>query len=83
MPLGTALYKNAGGKALDGLGGVTAYQPQTNSECLDSTYRSETVSAKVHRREGNSPDQQLRSQNAAECKMKCNSQEVGLEAAIP
>ena len=34
----------------------------------------------------NSPDQQLRSRNAAKCKMRCrckDSQEVGLEAAIP
>ena len=86
MPLGTASYKNTGGKALDGLGGLTAYQPQSNSECRYSTYGSETVCDKVHSQEGNSPDQQLRSRNTAECKMKCNctdSQEVGLEAAIP
>ena len=41
---------------------------------------------KVHCREGNSPDRQLRSLNTAECEMMCDcpdSQEVGLEAAIP
>ena len=86
MPLGTASYKSDGGKALDGIGGVTAYRPQSNSECRYSTYGSETVCDKVHSREGNSPDQQLRSRNTAKCKMRCrckDSQEVGLEAAIP
>ncbi len=85
MPLGTALYKTCGGKALDGLGGVTACQTQSNSECHRSTYRSETACDKVRGQEGNSPDQQLRSRNAAQCEMKCrckDSQEVGLEAAI-
>ncbi len=41
---------------------------------------------KVRRRKGKSPDRQLRSQNYAKWKRKCNcedSQEVGLEAAIP
>lgn len=86
MPLGTASYKFYGGKALDGLGGVTAYQTQSNSECRKTTYGSETACDKVRSQEGNSPDQQLRSPNIAKCKMKfeCkDSQEVGLEAAIP
>ena len=75
-----------GGKALDGLGGVTAYQTHSNSECRQSIHGSETACDKVRSREGNSPDHQLRSRNAAECKMMCrykDSQEVGLEAAIP
>ena len=86
MPLGTASYKIIGGKALDGLGDFTVYQTQSNSECRKSTYGSETVCDKVHSQEGNSPDRQLRSQNTAQCKMRCeykDSQEVGLEAAIP
>ena len=86
MPLGTASYKAYGGKALAGLGGVKAYRNQSNSECLKPAYGSETVCAKVHSREGNSPDRHLRSLNNAKCKMKCgctDSQEVGLEAAIP
>ena len=86
MPLGTASYKCSGGKALDGLGGVTAYQTQSNSECRKTTYGSETACDKVRSRKGNSPDQQLRSRNTAKCKMKfgcTDSQEVGLEAAIP
>ncbi len=86
MPLGTASYKTFGGKALDGLGGVTACQTQSNSECRKSTYGSETAGNKVRSQEGNSPDQQLRSRNTTKCKMKLectDSQEVGLEAAIP
>ena len=86
MPLGTALYKSNGGKALDGLGGVKSYRSQSNSEYRYSTYRSETACAKVRSQKGNSPNRQLRSQNYAKCEMKCgctDSQEVGLEAAIP
>ena len=86
MPLGTASYKITGGKALDGLGDFTVYQTQSNSECRQSTYGSETACDKVRSQEGNSPDRQLRSRNTAKCKMRCeytDSQEVGLEAAIP
>ena len=86
MPLGTASCKSAGGKALDGLGGFTAYQTQSNSEYRHSTHGSETACDKVRSQEGNSPDRQLRSPNTAQCKMRCerkDSQEVGLEAAIP
>ena len=86
MPLGTASYKDAGGKALEEKGGVKSYRFLSNSECRYPAYGSETVCAKVHSREGNSPDRQLRSQIHAECEMKCgctDSQEVGLEAAIP
>ena len=69
-----------------GLGLFTGYQTQANSECLDTTYGSETACDKVRSREGNSPDRQLRSPNTAKCEMMCycpDSQEVGLEAAIP
>ena len=86
MPLGTASYKASGGKALDGLGGVKAYRSQSNSEYREPAYGSETACSKVRSREGNSPDRRLRSPNHAECEMKCgctDSQEVGLEAAIP
>jgi hypothetical protein len=44
-----------------GLGGFTAYQPLMNSECQDINICSEGMGAKVHVREGNNPDQQLRS----------------------
>ena len=47
---------------------------------------SQTAGDKVRGREGNNPDRQLRSLRQAKWKRKCNckdSQEVGLEAAIP
>ena len=75
-----------GGKALDGLGGFTVYQTQPNSECLYSVRGSQTTGDKVRGREGDSPDRWLRSLNLAQWERKCNcedSQEVGLEAAIP
>ena len=75
-----------GGRALDGLGLFTGYQTQPNCECHDIECRSETMGDKVHGREGNSPDRRLRSQNQAKWERKCDckdSQEVGLEAAIP
>ena len=48
---------------LIGLGGFTAYQPLTNSECYELFLSSEGMGAKVHVREGKNPDHQLRSQN--------------------
>ena len=48
---------------LIGLGGFTAYQTLTNSECYDMFLSSEGMGAKVHVREGKNPDHQLRSQN--------------------
>lgn len=86
MPLGTASYKAYGGKALDEKGGVKSYQFQSNSECRKPAYGSETACAKVRSQKGNSPNRQLRSRNYAKCEMKSrctDSQEVGLEAAIP
>lgn len=87
MALGSALLEECyGGRALDGLGLFTGYQTQPNSECRNRMSRSETTGDKVRGREGNSPDCQLRSPNRTECKKKCDcwdSQEVGLEAAIP
>ena len=47
---------------------------------------SQTAGDKVRGREGNSPDRRLRFPNDAQWKRKCgceDSQEVGLEAAIP
>jgi hypothetical protein len=51
----------AGGRALDGLGGREPYQTQPNSEYRRAQRGSQTAGAKVRRREGNSPDRQLRS----------------------
>jgi hypothetical protein len=48
---------------LIGLGGFTAYQPLTNSECYNMFLGSEGMGAKVHVREGKNPDLQLRSLN--------------------
>jgi hypothetical protein len=48
---------------LIGLGGFTAYQTLTNSECYDMFFSSEGAGAKVRVREGKNPDYQLRSQN--------------------
>ena len=48
---------------LIGLVGFTAYQPLINSECYKMMISSEGMGAKVHVREGNNPDHQLRSQN--------------------
>ena len=48
---------------LIGLGGFTAYQTLTNSECCNMIHRSEGMGAKVHVREGKNPDHQLRSPN--------------------
>ena len=48
---------------LIGCGGFIAYQFQINSECYDIMFGSEAVGAKVHCREGNNPDYQLKSLN--------------------
>ncbi len=64
MPLGAASYISViEVELLIGLGGFTAYQPLTNSECYDMFYGSEGKGAKVLVREGNNPDHQLRSPN--------------------
>ena len=55
--------KRAGGKALNGLGRLPAYQTQSNSEYLQGMSGSQFVGDKIHEREGKSPDHQLRSQN--------------------
>ena len=48
---------------LIGLGGFTAYQTLTNSECYKMLTSSEGMGAKVHVREGKNPDYPLRSLN--------------------
>ena len=64
MHLGAALKESITEVELPiGLGGFTAYQPLMNSECRDMLFSSEAMGAKVRSREGNNPDQQLRSQN--------------------
>ena len=64
MHLGAALIKSLTEvELLFGCGGFTAYQSLANSECCKMLISSEGVGAKVHVREGNNPDHQLRSLN--------------------
>ena len=58
----------SGGRALKGLGGIPAYQPLSNSEYHSIERSSETAGDKLRRREGNSPDRQLRCLNSAQWK---------------
>ena len=73
-----------GGRALDGLGGENLSKPNQTTNAIAIDPGSETVGDKLHSREGNSPDHQLRSLRRAkwERKWSCpDSQDVGLEAA--
>ena len=64
MHLGAALiYSVIEVELLIGLGGFTAYQFLTNSECYKMFVCSEGMGAKVHVRKGKNPDHQLRSPN--------------------
>ena len=64
MYLGTASCKSViEVELLIGLGGFTAYQTLTNSECYNMFFSNEGVGAKVRVREGKNPDHQLRSPN--------------------
>ena len=64
MHLGAALRRSVTEVELPiGLGGFTAYQFLTNSECYKMFISSEGMGAKVHVREGKNPDHQLRSPN--------------------
>jgi hypothetical protein len=58
-----------GGRALNGLGTPPGYQNQSNSEYHGSQYHSNQAAGdKVRRREGNSPDHQLRCLNVIKWK---------------
>ena len=52
---------NHGGRALNGLGGEKLTNPNQTANAMVPHPESETVGDKLHRREGNSPDHQLRS----------------------
>jgi len=52
-----------GGRALNGLGGVTSYQTQSNSEYRWIKYSRHTAGANFRSGEGNNPDRPLRSLN--------------------
>ena len=53
-----------GGKALDGFGGISPTNSNQTKNATNLKPGSGTVGDKLHSREGNSPDHQLRSQNA-------------------
>ncbi len=53
-----------GGKALDGLGGEYLTNSNQTMNAINFKPGSETVGDKLHSREGNSPDHQLRSLRA-------------------
>ena len=57
--------KIRGGRALNVLGAFTGYRRLSNSECRSIILGSQTMGDKFHSRKGNSPDQQLRSQNVS------------------
>ena len=66
-------------------GGLPGYPSKPNSEYQSSRYGSETTRDKLRGREGKNPDRLLRPQSHAQCERKldsCDSQDVGLEAAI-
>jgi hypothetical protein len=53
-----------GGRALDGLGGKYLTNSNQTTNAINLKPGSETVGDKLHSREGNSPDHQLRSLSA-------------------
>ena len=55
--------KSSGGRALVGLGALPGYQTQINSEFHYLLSGSQAAWDKLRSREGNNPDQQLRSPN--------------------
>ena len=58
-----------GGRALNGLGALPGCQNQSNSEYRRSQYhRNQAIGDKLHVREANMPDQQLRCLNDAKWK---------------
>ncbi len=54
---------NYAGRALNGLGGEKLTKPNQTANGVVEELGSETVGAKLHCREGNSPDRQLRSRS--------------------
>ena len=66
-------------------GGIPSYPSYPNSEYHNDYLRSQSTREKLRGREGNNPDRLLRSQSLAKSLRMlgyCDSQDVGLEAAI-
>ena len=61
--LGWSGVVTVSGRELNGLGNLTVYRTQGNSECLRRNHWNQSVGDKLHGREGNNPDRQLRSLN--------------------
>ena len=57
------MLKYHGGRALIGLGGNSLPTPVKTPNAIDMFHSSEAMGDKVHSREGNNPDLQLRSLN--------------------
>ena len=73
-----------GGRALNGLGADKVTEPYQTPNTKHALVRSQTVGDKLHSREGNSPDRQLRSPSKPKCERMLyyeDNQDVGLEAA--
>ena len=73
-----------GGRALNGLGAIPGYQPQSNSEYLGVKRGSQTAGDNVRSREGNNPDHRIRSLNVSQWRrmwIYTDNEDVGLEAA--
>ena len=86
MHLGAALIEDMWGSSTVWPRGRIAYRSQANYEYHILMIRSESMDDKVHGREGNNPDHQLRSQIISKWERRwifTDNQEVGLEAAIP
>jgi len=65
-------------------GPTTVTKSNQTPNAADVKPGSETMGEKLHRREGNSPDQPLRSLNPAKCERMwahVDNQDVGLESA--
>ena len=74
-----------GVELLNGDKGLPAYFPQPNSEYRKIKLGSQSAGDKIRGQTGSNPDRQLRSRIYAKFLRKsncCDSQDVGLEAAI-
>ena len=74
----------SGGRALNGLGGISLTEPYQTPNAIYIKSGSQTTNDKIRGQKGNSPDPQLRSQSTVKWKRMwgcTDNQDVGLEAA--